>query len=169
MPDLTRRSVLAGACATCAAALSGCATYTSGSASPTPAVPVPATAAPPPTSVSAEPSTEPSTEASAEPSENAPATPPGLAATTDIPVGGGKIFKDQGLVITQPVAGTFLAFSSRCTHQGCAVGSVTDRKIVCNCHGSYFDIADGSVLDGPASSPLPERAISVRGGQINPA
>ncbi|MFJ5518104.1 Rieske 2Fe-2S domain-containing protein [Streptomyces griseoluteus] len=89
-----------------------------------------------------------------------------LARTADIPEGGGKIFKDQGVVVTQPSAGTYKAFSAKCTHQGCAVGSVADGVIVCPCHNSHFSVADGSVKQGPATAPLPEQKISVSGDEI---
>ncbi|MEU6625428.1 Rieske (2Fe-2S) protein [Streptomyces litmocidini] len=91
-----------------------------------------------------------------------------LARTGDIPVGGGKILADKGLVITQPKAGEFKAFSSKCTHQGCAVSSVKDGVIVCPCHQSHFDISDGSVKSGPAPSPLPPEPIQVVGEEISP-
>ncbi|MEU1232438.1 Rieske (2Fe-2S) protein [Streptomyces sp. NPDC005828] len=91
-----------------------------------------------------------------------------LAKTGDIPVGGGKILADKGLVITQPKAGEFKAFSSKCTHQGCAVSSVKDGVIVCPCHQSHFDISDGSVKAGPAPSPLPPEPIQVVGEEISP-
>src|SRR5689334_20084873 len=48
--------------------------------------------------------------------------PAALATTTEIPVGGGKVFAGQNVVITQPSAGTFKGFSATCTHQGCQVG-----------------------------------------------
>ncbi|MFF9375331.1 Rieske 2Fe-2S domain-containing protein [Streptomyces griseoluteus] len=89
-----------------------------------------------------------------------------LARTADIPEGGGKIFKDRGVVVTQPSAGTYKAFSAKCTHQGCAVGSVADGVIVCPCHNSHFSVADGSVKQGPATAPLPEQKISVSGDEI---
>ncbi|MCT9088455.1 Rieske (2Fe-2S) protein [Streptomyces sp. ASQP_92] len=89
-----------------------------------------------------------------------------LGKTSDIPQGGGKIFAEQGVVVTQPAAGRFKAFSAKCTHQGCAVSSVTDGTINCPCHGSKFDVADGSVKAGPAPAPLPAAAISVEGGSI---
>ncbi|MFH8624245.1 Rieske (2Fe-2S) protein [Streptomyces vietnamensis] len=90
-----------------------------------------------------------------------------LARTGDIPVGGGKILADKGLVITQPKAGEFKAFSSKCTHQGCAVSSIKDGVIVCPCHQSQFDISDGSVKSGPAPSPLPPEPIEVVGEEIS--
>ncbi|MFG2630476.1 Rieske (2Fe-2S) protein [Streptomyces sp. NPDC048473] len=89
-----------------------------------------------------------------------------LAKTADIPEGGGKIFADKGVVVTQPKAGEFKAFSSKCTHQGCAVSSVSDGTINCPCHGSKFDVATGSVASGPATQPLPARPITVAGDSI---
>ncbi|GAA2429280.1 Rieske (2Fe-2S) protein [Streptomyces mauvecolor] len=89
-----------------------------------------------------------------------------LGKTSDIPQGGGKIFAAQGVVVTQPTAGQFKAFSAKCTHQGCAVSSVSGGTINCPCHGSKFDVADGSVKGGPAPSPLPAAAISVEGDSI---
>ncbi|MER6290483.1 Rieske (2Fe-2S) protein [Streptomyces sviceus] len=90
-----------------------------------------------------------------------------LAKTSDIPEGGGKIFKDSGVVVTQPTAGEFKAFSSKCTHQGCAVTGITDGVITCPCHKSEFSVTDGSVKKGPATQPLPEEKITVNGDSIS--
>ena len=90
-----------------------------------------------------------------------------LAKTSDIPEGGGKIFKDSGVVVTQPTAGEFKAFSSKCTHQGCAVTGITNGVITCPCHKSEFSVTDGSVKKGPATQPLPEEKITVSGDSIS--
>ncbi|MGW0658958.1 Rieske (2Fe-2S) protein [Streptodolium elevatio] len=89
-----------------------------------------------------------------------------LAKTSDIPVGGGKIFDQQKVVVTQPSAGTFKAFSSTCTHQGCTVSSISNGTINCACHGSKFSATDGSVESGPATKPLPAKQIATSGDQI---
>jgi Rieske Fe-S protein len=89
-----------------------------------------------------------------------------LAATADIPEGGGKVFADRKVVVTQPTAGEFKAFSATCTHQGCAVKSVADGVINCPCHNSNFSITDGSVQGGPATKPLPAVRITVSGDSI---
>ena len=89
-----------------------------------------------------------------------------LAATTDVPVGGGVVLAAQDVVLTQPVAGTYKAFSATCTHQGCTVAEVAGGTINCPCHGSKFAVADGSVTAGPAPSPLPEKAVTVQGTSI---
>lgn len=89
-----------------------------------------------------------------------------LTRTADIPVGGGKIFKDRKVVVTQPAAGEFKAFSAVCTHAGCIVASVADGTIDCACHGSRFSIEDGAVEQGPATRALPAERITVEGEGI---
>jgi Rieske Fe-S protein len=89
-----------------------------------------------------------------------------LAKTSDIPEGGGKVFDDKGVVVTQPTAGKFQAFSSKCTHQGCAVKDISNGVITCPCHNSEFSVADGSVKKGPATQPLPAANITVSGDEI---
>ncbi|KOG32008.1 Rieske (2Fe-2S) protein [Streptomyces resistomycificus] len=89
-----------------------------------------------------------------------------IGKTSDIPEGGGKIFKKEGVVVTQPSSGTFKAFSSKCTHQGCAVTSVANGVIVCPCHNSEFSVTDGSVKKGPATQALPAAKITVSGDSI---
>ncbi|MGW1540578.1 Rieske (2Fe-2S) protein [Streptomyces sp. NPDC002309] len=87
-----------------------------------------------------------------------------LAKTSDIPEGGGKVLGD--LVVTQPTAGQYKAFSSKCTHQGCAVKDVKDGVIICPCHNSHFSATDGSVQQGPATQPLEPSEITVSNGEI---
>ena len=90
-----------------------------------------------------------------------------LASTSEIPVGGGKVFSAEKVVVTQPTAGEFKAFSAVCTHGQCIVDQVADGTIDCPCHGSKFSAKDGSVVIGPAASPLPGVRISVSSGQIS--
>lgn len=88
-----------------------------------------------------------------------------LGPTSDVPVGGGKIYPNANIVVTQPTAGTYEAFSATCTHQGCQVSSISDT-INCACHGSKFSLKDGSVVNGPASQPLEKATVKVAGGKI---
>lgn len=85
----------------------------------------------------------------------------GAIAAADIPVGGGKVFDALKVVVTQPTAGDYKAFSAVCTHQGCTVTGVSDGVITCPCHGSTFDIATGAVTQGPATTGLPAKSVSV--------
>jgi Rieske Fe-S protein len=76
------------------------------------------------------------------------------------------ILKDDKVVVTQPTAGEFKAFSSTCTHLSCQVTGISDGRITCPCHGSSYSIADGSVQGGPAPRPLPKVAIKVAGDEV---
>ena len=89
-----------------------------------------------------------------------------LTTTGAVPVGGGTVFKDQKVVVTQPAKGDFKAFSAVCTHQGCLVDKVANGTIDCPCHGSRFSVEDGAVKNGPATRPLPAENITVTGNSI---
>ena len=89
-----------------------------------------------------------------------------LASTADIPVGGGMIIADPAVVITQPTEGDSKSFSAICNNQGCVVGDVSNNEIICPCHGSKFSATDGSVINGPATKPLPTENISIDGTSI---
>jgi Rieske Fe-S protein len=89
-----------------------------------------------------------------------------LVAASEVPVNGGVVLGDQGVVVTQPSDGEFRGFSSTCTHQGCTVARVGDGLIQCDCHGSRFSIEDGTVANGPATQPLPEVAVILDGDQV---
>jgi Rieske Fe-S protein len=101
--------------------------------------------------------------------DGAGAAKPGeeLGPTSDVPVGGGKIYTDQKIVVTQPTGGDFKAFSAVCTHQSCLVTRVAGGTIDCKCHGSKFSAEDGSVVNGPATSALAAVAITVEGDSIS--
>lgn len=90
-----------------------------------------------------------------------------IAQTADVPEGGGVILDSPAIVLTQPAAGTFKGFSPVCTHQGCTVSSVSDGTINCPCHGSQFSIEDGSVVTGPATTPLAAMDVTVDGTSIS--
>ncbi len=89
-----------------------------------------------------------------------------LAQETDIPVGGGKVFPAQKVVVPQPATGVFKAFSAVCTHVGCVCNVVANGTINCPCHGSEFKIANGAVVTGPAPTALPARTIAMSDGKI---
>jgi len=91
----------------------------------------------------------------------------GSTPTSEIPVGGGKVFADSQTVVTQPTAGTFKAFDAVCPHQGCTVGSVEGGQIICPCHQSHFDAATGNVVSGPAPTGLAAKKITVTGGTFS--
>lgn len=157
---LTRRTLGGIAAAGIGAPLlAACSSDDSGSATDSGASPSPSDSSPSAASSSAAPS-----ETAAATSE-APAAE-GFATTADIEVGGGSIFADEEVVVTQPTEGEFKGFTSICSHQGCPVTDVSDGTINCDCHGSKYDIATGEVVEGPATFGLAEEAITVTGDQI---
>ena len=152
----TRRGMLAGVGVV---GLAGVITACGGGSSSAPAGSGAGTAAAVSTPASA-PGSAASQAAGSSPAANA------LAATSDIPVGSGTIFTGPKVVVTQPTAGEFKAFSAICTHMGCIVGQVSNGTIDCPCHGSQYSITTGDVVAGPAPSPLPAERIMVSGGSI---
>ena len=177
VPVSSRRTLLACAGAACAAALAGCARGSSGNGGMAASQPAQGTSATGPPwasrvaagldqAVLGQPAS--GRPASGQPSSSQPASgqPPSLALTSDVPVGGGKILADKKIVITQPRAGSFQAFTAVCTHQGCTVSSVSGGTVNCPCHGSKFSIANGSVVAGPAPSALAPVSIKVQGTSI---
>ncbi|HTR93351.1 MAG TPA: Rieske (2Fe-2S) protein [Trebonia sp.] len=156
-PPPSRRALLLGAGVTCAATLAGCSTYDAnngGVAGPPPSAPATSAAASSAGSAGGGAATGSAPAASA------------LASTSQVPEGGGTIISGKNIVITQPQAGSFKAFTAVCTHQGCIVSSVSGGTINCPCHGSKFSIKDGSVVNGPAASPLAAIPIEVEGNSI---
>ncbi|WP_436891083.1 Rieske (2Fe-2S) protein [Nocardiopsis dassonvillei] len=93
----------------------------------------------------------------------APSPEESVATVDEVPVGGGVVLAGVAVVVTQPEAGEFRAFSTACTHEGCPVDEVAGGEIVCPCHGSRFSIADGSPTEGPATDPLEEYTVTVTG------
>ncbi len=149
---LTRRGMLAaGAAATAALAVAGCTTYTPGSGSD----------AEEPAGTGASAGGVPGSAAA-----GAGGTDAGLGPAADVPVGGGTVFKDRKVVVTQPAAGNYKAFSATCPHQGCSVNEVAGGTINCPCHGSKFNVADGSVVAGPAKKGLAAKQVSAEGGTL---
>lgn len=66
---------------------------------------------------------------------------------------------NRAVVRTSASPARFEAFSAVCTHEGCLT-QVRNNRFECPCHGSIFAI-DGSVIQGPASSSLPNRGVTV--------
>ncbi|MEV0234901.1 Rieske (2Fe-2S) protein [Nonomuraea sp. NPDC050786] len=89
-----------------------------------------------------------------------------IAKTADVPVGGGTVIEDLQVVVTQPTQGVYKAFSSVCTHKGCAVSAPKENVIRCACHGSEFSADSGKATKGPATAPLASYKVKVEGDGI---
>lgn len=61
---------------------------------------------------------------------------------------------------------TYLAFSSRCQHEGCEVDLPNARGVILGpCHGSQYG-GEGSLLRGPALSALPRYTVELQNSQL---
>lgn len=71
-------------------------------------------------------------------------------------------------ILLARVNGQLYAVGNVCTHWGCALseGRLADRAVVCHCHGSTFDLRDGEVINGPATSPEISFDVRERNGWI---
>ncbi len=90
-----------------------------------------------------------------------------LATVASIPVGNAvsATLNGKPILISQPTAGTIVAFTAICTHQGCTVAPA-GKEFQCPCHGSVYNAATGAVIQGPAPSPLASIPIKVEGGNV---
>lgn len=60
------------------------------------------------------------------------------------------------------------ALDDTCVHAGCSLagGQIEGGSIICPCHGSQYDLRDGSVINGPATMPEPHYDTRVTNGMI---
>jgi nitrite reductase/ring-hydroxylating ferredoxin subunit/uncharacterized membrane protein len=62
-----------------------------------------------------------------------------------------------------------LAIHDRCSHRGCSLselGEINGEHITCGCHGSTFDLRDGSIQRGPATAPQPAFEVREQDGRL---
>ena len=92
----------------------------------------------------------------------------GAVPASEVPVGSARVVDAGGqpVVVAQPAAGEYVAFSAVCTHQGTTVGVEEGLTLRCPNHGSGFNAADGSVVNGPAEQPLPSVPVTLEGDQL---
>ncbi|MER5882122.1 Rieske (2Fe-2S) protein [Streptomyces sp. NPDC001910] len=99
----------------------------------------------------------------------APATPTApvvLGAESEVAKGGAELYQDQNVVVSRAEDGSLTAFSSICTHAGCAIKKLDGTTLVCPCHGSEFDARTGKVLRAPATEPLNPLSVEAKNGKI---
>lgn len=99
----------------------------------------------------------------------APATPTApveLGAESEVAKGGAELYQDQNVVVSRAEDGSLTAFSSICTHAGCAINKLDGTTLVCPCHGSEFDARTGKVLRAPATEPLNPLSVEAKNGKI---
>jgi Rieske Fe-S protein len=97
--------------------------------------------------------------------------PLAVARLGEIPVGGVKVFRypapTDPCLLLRTGAGSYVAYSQKCTHLSCAVFPAADgRRLECPCHEGHFAVADGRVLQGPPPRPLPRILLEEHGGEL---
>ncbi|MET8137374.1 Rieske (2Fe-2S) protein [Streptomyces sp. NPDC005251] len=95
-----------------------------------------------------------------------PTAPVVLGAQSEVAKGGAQLYQDQNVVVSRAENGSLKAFSSICTHAGCAINKLEGTTLVCPCHGSEFDATNGKVLRAPATVPLHELSVEEKSGKI---
>lgn len=90
-----------------------------------------------------------------------------ISANSGLKNSGGWLLISQAQTIVVNVDGNLIrAFSSVCTHQGCATSWQFSAGVFeCTCHGSKFNTA-GQVVRGPAATNLPEYATTRSGDTV---
>jgi nitrite reductase/ring-hydroxylating ferredoxin subunit/uncharacterized membrane protein len=92
-----------------------------------------------------------------------------ITAVDDLPEGRMTHFDVDGeaVVVVSDEDGVH-AFGGICSHYGCGLweGELDDHTVTCQCHGSQFDIRDGSVLHGPATAPVPAYEVRTQDGRL---
>jgi 3-phenylpropionate/trans-cinnamate dioxygenase ferredoxin subunit len=74
---------------------------------------------------------------------------------------------DGRAIVLTAIAGSWYAVEDRCSHAGCAFSedaAVEGDRLVCDCHGSEFDIRTGAVAGPPASEPIATFPVRENGG-----
>lgn len=97
-----------------------------------------------------------------------------IANTKDLEKGGYLIFfyptsdADFRSILFRLGETDWTAYNFRCTHLGCPLRMIPGEENLgyigpCPCHGSMFNIKDGTVHRGPALSPLPTIDLEIGG------
>lgn len=84
-----------------------------------------------------------------------PGRPVRIGKLSEVNVGDTATGKANGrtVVIFRAEDRKILAYDATCTHAGCMVAPA-GTTFECPCHGSTYNGSDGSVITGPAQSPL---------------
>jgi len=86
---------------------------------------------------------------------------------SDIPTGQGITSNLQGKAVAVYNTGdSFIVLENACTHRGCQTDwNAGEKTWDCPCHGSRYH-ADGSILRGPATVPLPRLPYYLENNEI---
>ncbi len=94
-----------------------------------------------------------------------------IGPASQVPLGKVAAFTDpysgDPAYVLHVTSNNFVGFNAVCPHAGCTVQPVLSQSVFqCPCHGSQFDLNNGQVISGPASSNLTQLNIVVSNGII---
>src|SRR5688572_5989528 len=93
---------------------------------------------------------------------------PAAGKTGDLPAGIVKAVQLEGKTIALAnVDGQYYAVDDVCPHRGCslATGLLAGSILSCPCHGSQFDVTNGAVVRGPASTGVESYPVTLAGDE----
>ncbi|WP_099184843.1 Rieske 2Fe-2S domain-containing protein [Mycobacterium kansasii] len=79
----------------------------------------------------------------------------------------GTVAEDAPVLLVRHNGGLY-AIHNRCSHRGCLLseGELDGAVITCPCHGSQFDVRDGTLVRGPATTGQPQLDVRETNGHI---
>lgn len=85
-------------------------------------------------------------------------------------MGGSQIVASSAgkIIVIRSGEQKFAAFSARCTHKGTLL-NYDGKQLKCPNHGSKFNAEDGSVIGGPADSPVNSYPVKPGDGSVTVA
>jgi len=92
-----------------------------------------------------------------------------VISTNELPSGSMKGANAGGKpVLIANLEGKYYAIGNVCTHMRCTLtdGTLNGEVVTCPCHGSRFNVKNGSAVGGPAKKPEPAYQVKAEGDQI---
>jgi nitrite reductase/ring-hydroxylating ferredoxin subunit/uncharacterized membrane protein len=79
-----------------------------------------------------------------------------------------RVVVDETPVLLLKQGANTYAIHDRCSHRGCSLseGQVEGTEIVCGCHGSRFDLRNGALIGGPATTGQPAFQVRESNGRL---
>lgn len=68
-------------------------------------------------------------------------------------IGSAFVISDQRVIVIRVADRDYRAFTNVCTHSGCGISLFQAPRMICQCHGSEYDV-EGINVAGPAPLPL---------------
>ena len=92
-----------------------------------------------------------------------------VISTKELPSGSMKGVEAGGKpVLIANIEGKYYAIGNVCTHMSCTLtdGTLNAEIVTCPCHGSRFNVKNGTVVGGPAKKPEPTYQVKAEGDQV---